>query len=393
MDGAERETRTVESQCRYDPDSPADRLELVKDVVALANSGGGEVRLGAAVGKEWFFDPVAFAELIDSYVTPSHVAVATSFADADSPGRQVVMVTVEPYETPPVVFARDGSFESDVGNVTVFARHTVVCRHGEKTELATHADHRVWIDAAVRTERERILQNLVLATLLPAGASIQVVGESGEVSAEPRALLDGAVRSWRADPAKLLSRQDLLVLFLARKMLTFDDAAGDLILHSALRRRPTLWFWVDRIHPESNRLARILFEAVAGSDRDRSDAASSILDLSALVLDPPQYGEIVTALGSSRYKHFHDAAERGGDRQAVLARLRRLRDRQLRGELLCRAREVDLEEIAGELGRALLGTRPPNAAANRWLGPVGFELMLRHRPELAALLGTVSAGD
>ncbi|HXZ83309.1 MAG TPA: ATP-binding protein [Acidimicrobiales bacterium] len=398
-----RETRTVELKSRYDPESPADRLDLVKEVVALANSGGGEIRLGVekhgdgrpggVVADGWFFDSAALSHLIDSYVAPGHVAVSTSFEVAESPDYQVVVVTVEPHETPPVVFARDGRYEADKTSVTVFARHTIVCRRGGKTGLATHADHRAWIDAAVRAERERILQNLVLATVLPAGASIQVVGESGEMSAEPRALLDQAVRSWRADRAKLLSRQDLLVLFLARKMLTLDEPASDLILHSALRRRPTLWFWVDRVHPESTRLSRILLEAVAGSDRDRSDAASSIVDLAALFLDPKRYGEIVTALGSSRYKHFQDAAERGGSRRNVLARLGGLRDRQLRGEPLRQVREVGLEESADELGRTLLGMKPSNTAANRLLGPVGFELMLRHRPELSTVLSTSSARD
>ncbi|MGP8163434.1 MAG: helix-turn-helix domain-containing protein [Acidimicrobiales bacterium] len=402
MSEVERETRTVELMSRYDQGSAADRLGLVKEVVALANSGGGEIRLGVeehgdgrpgiVVVSRAHFDAASLRDLVDRYIAPDHIEVAARFEDADRSDQHVVVIEVAPHETPPVVFSRDGKYRAEGKDVAIFQRHTVVSRRGTKAELATRADHRGWIDAAVRAERRHILQNLGLVASLPVGASLQVVRESGDVSSEPRVLLDRAVRSWRADPSKLLSRQDLLVLFLARKALTLDRLAGDLTLHRALRRRPTLWFWIDSIYPDGTRLARILIEAIGGSDRDRSDAASSIIDLSALLLSPTQHTEIVEALGSSRYKHFHDAAERGGNRQRVLARLDRLRDRKLQGESLRSSGQIELEETADELGRALLGTALSNAAANRLLGPVGFELMLRHRPALVETLTVSRAG-
>lgn len=399
MEGVMPEGRTEGLKSRYDPGSAADELDLVKRVVALANGGGGEIRLGiearhglpGAGGAGTHFDAATLASLIERYVAPDHVEVSTSLEKADGSGGCAVVITVRGHEAPPVVFSRDGRYRHEGREVAVFRRHTVVSCHGTKTELATRADYRRWTDAAVRAERKRILENLGLVVSLPPGAAIQVVTGSGEVSSEPRVLLDRSVRSWRADPSKLLSRQDLLVLFLARRGLTLERADGELILHSALRRRPTLWFWVDSIHPDQVQLARVLLEAVAGSDRDRSDAASSIIDLSALLLDPARHEEIVAALGSSRYKHFHDAAARGGDRHGVLTRLDRLRDRKLSAGPLRTAEQNDIEETADELGRALLGGAPSNAAANRLLGPLGFELMLRHRPELLAALRVAPA--
>lgn len=396
MDEVARETRSVELKSRYDPESASDRIGLVKEIVAFANAGGGEIRLGVeergggrpgiTIANQALLDPATLADFVDSFIAPDHVEISTSYETADIQGQQVVVLTIDPHENPPIVFSKDGQYHDGGKNVAIFQRHTVVSRRGTKAELATRSDHRAWIESAVRAERDRMLQILRLATSLPSGASIEIVSESGEVTSEPLVLLDRSVRSWHADPSKLLSRQDLLVLFLARKTLRFDDSSGDLVLHSALRRRPTLWFWIDQIYPESTRLARILSEAVAGNDRDRSDAASSIIDLSALLLDRVQYRDIVAALKSSRYKHFHDAAERGGSRPTVLARLSRLRDRLLNGIPLRSAKQNDIDEAADELGRALLGVAQSNTAANRLLGPVGFELMLRHRNELAALL-------
>jgi hypothetical protein len=399
MDGIVPEGRTYGLKSRYDPGSAADRLDLIKQVVALANSGGGEIRFGSDEGSGppgagaagQHFDAVTFAGLIDRYIAPDHVEISTSLEKADSSGGCVVVIKVQAQEAPPVVFSRDGRYRHEGREVAVFRRHTVVSCHGTKAELATRADYHRWTDTAVRAERRRILENLGLVVSLPPGAAIQVVTGSGEVSSEPRVLLDRSVRSWRADPSKLLSRQDLLVLFLSRRGLTLERADGELVLHSALRRRPTLWFWVDSIHPDAAQLARVLLEAVAGSDRDRSDAASSIIDLSALLLDPARHEEIVAALGSSRYKHFHDAATRGGDRNGVLTRLDRLRDRRLGTGPLRTAKQNDIEATADELGRALLGGVSSNTAANRLLGPLGFELMLRHRPELISALGVAPA--
>lgn len=226
MDEVEREARAVDPRSRFDAGSAAGRLGLIKEVVALANSGGGEIRLpvkehGAgqalvADQNQAFFEAAALTDLVDSYIAPDHVEVSINLEGVDSPGHRVVLITVSPHEMPPLVFSKDGQYLAEKENVVVFRRHTVVSRHGVKAELATCADHRGWVDAAVRAERERMRQILTVAASLPDHASIQVVSESGETSSEPRVMLDRSVRSWAADPSKLLSRQDLLVLFLAQ---------------------------------------------------------------------------------------------------------------------------------------------------------------------------------
>ncbi len=393
-------TRAAKRGTRFDPEIPADRLGLVREIVAVANSGGGEILLGVVEpgggsprpAGAAFLDAAALTEFVAGYVAPDRVGLTTSVDAADGPDGPVVSVAVNAPMRPPVVFSRAGRYATEKGDVTVFERHTVVTRHGARTVLASGADHRRWIDAAVRAERARLVRVLTLAASLPPGGSIRVVSEAGEVSAEPRALLDRAVRAWRADPAKLLSRQDLLVLLLAARTLALGGAGGDLILHSALRRRATLWFWVDRIFPDPDRLASVLQDAVAGSDRDPSDAASSIVDLAALLLPPDRYREVLTVLGASRYKHFRDAAATGRDSRRTLRRLARLRNRLVDGVPLRRARESDVAEAAGELGRELLGERTANTAASRLLGALGLELMLRHHPEVATALEISSTG-
>ena len=43
---AKRETRSLDFKERFDPDSTADWTELVKDFMAMANSGGGLIVVG-----------------------------------------------------------------------------------------------------------------------------------------------------------------------------------------------------------------------------------------------------------------------------------------------------------------------------------------------------------
>jgi predicted HTH transcriptional regulator len=41
-----RENRTIDFKSQFDPGSEADCIELVKDLVAMANSGGGTILVG-----------------------------------------------------------------------------------------------------------------------------------------------------------------------------------------------------------------------------------------------------------------------------------------------------------------------------------------------------------
>lgn len=52
-----REGNTFELKETFDPSAPGAMVELVKDLVALANSGGGTVRIGATETSQPGIDP------------------------------------------------------------------------------------------------------------------------------------------------------------------------------------------------------------------------------------------------------------------------------------------------------------------------------------------------
>src|SRR5438309_8994608 len=71
------ESRTVDFKSRFDPERPADWCELVKDIVAIANSGGGSILIGvdddgkccgpAASAKLLSLDPAVITDKVAKY--------------------------------------------------------------------------------------------------------------------------------------------------------------------------------------------------------------------------------------------------------------------------------------------------------------------------------------
>jgi hypothetical protein len=99
------------------------------------------------------------------------------------------------------------------------------------------------------------------------------------------------------DPAKLLTGRELLVPLGAPDTVEFDDAGQRLVVNSTLRRRASLRHWLARFGPDAPWTERVLDEAVHGSDRDKSDAGRSIVQVGALMLDPPPIDACSTSCG------------------------------------------------------------------------------------------------
>ena len=277
--------------------------------------------VGVAGSVRKALDAARLADLLGPFTEPEHVEVRVE-ADEVDVDRYVVRLIVESFPAPPIVMARDGSCEGRDGKqYAEFRRGDVIVRRGTKAERATRRDYLHWREAAAKAAREALLTEVAFVARLPQGARLQAVIDDEAVD-EPSAMLRRAERSWLADKAKLLTSRELASLLLICEELTPTREGEDLILQSALRRRATLWFWVAGFDPSGERVLQLAKDAVAGRDRDKSDAGRAIVDLAALTLDDPQYHEALQTLAGSTYKHFKDAALDGVDRSAVIRRLR-----------------------------------------------------------------------
>lgn len=377
------ETENVERKRTIDLDERGDRLALVREIVAMANTSGGQVILGVdddgtVVGLDESraskFDPARLSDLLDPFTSPDHIELTVSTDRTDH--GVIVRVVVPEHSEPPLVLARNGNYQQPGGKQkSVFNAGDVLVRRGTKVERAVRADYQSWLRHAAEEARSLLMERVALIANLPDDATFQVVTDEDSMD-EPTALISRSVRAWKRDAAKLLSATELAFLLLSAEVGTFDDDGQALILHSALRKRSTLWHWLAVIQPRTELLEQVFLEAVSGQDRDKSDAGRSIVEAASLTLGASGYQALIEKLTNSRYAHLREAAEIGSAPSVVRSRLRETRSQPAGGVDL---REVDSEDLWSEsrelAGVLMHGGRHPSAS--RRLLRVGLELFAR----------------
>jgi hypothetical protein len=179
--GAKRESKSVDFKQCFDCESKGDWCEVIKDLVAMANSGGGIVVFGLGnTGEPVGFDctrlaaldPADVANKIGPYIGSSNFAF--SIVDLQKGGCDLVAFLVEPAATP-YVFERPGSYTDPLGKPkSAFALGTTYFRHNAKSEPGTNEDLRKIISRQVEQIRKELLKDLRKVVEAPAGSKIIV---------------------------------------------------------------------------------------------------------------------------------------------------------------------------------------------------------------------------
>jgi hypothetical protein len=160
-----------------------DSLELLRDVVALANSGGGVVVLDR-VGD---VDEELIHQQLERYAEPEFEAF--ELHDITRGGRPATAIVVEGVANTPLVFSRHGRYRSpDGGDRTAFACGGLYFRHGAKSEAASGADVRDFIKRQLDATRAQWLANIRQVMHAPDGAEVAVI-ETAERDEEGRPTL------------------------------------------------------------------------------------------------------------------------------------------------------------------------------------------------------------
>ncbi|MEL7157507.1 MAG: RNA-binding domain-containing protein [Actinomycetota bacterium] len=375
----------VERMPDGDLDDPRHRLQLVRHLVAMANSGGGTVVVGArrdgtVVGvtpeAAAAFDASAVAALVDDVVAPDRIDLTASATPAPE-GRVVVAIEVRGHREPPLVPARAGTHQQRPAQgadgpgaeVEVFAAHQVLVRRNGRTEIARRDDHRRWRTDALDRLRRELHERLALVVEAPVGSTVRVVTDD-EVQDEPSYFLTRSTELFRVQPEQLLSSRDLVYLWLHRRTLDPGPDAVRLIVHSALRKRATLYLWLAVLPVSVPRVRELLFEAVSMRDRDKSDAARAVLLVCALYLDADAYEALAAELGASSYAHMREAVDELPGREQATARLELERLAGTGQEELVSAPD---HELFAQVDGLLAGNRTPP----RRVPSIGLELFVR----------------
>lgn len=178
---ARRESRYLDFKETFDPDNDPEFIELVKDLVSMANSGGGVIVVGvrnnatlSGVGVEPVLDldPAKISDKVYRY-TSEHFA-GFGIHEVDRQGKPVAAILVDGVDSP-LAFIRPGTYAIGSGKQnTAFGRGTVYVRHGAKSEPATSQDLREFVERRLGAIRESWLGNLRRVMAAPPGSEIAV---------------------------------------------------------------------------------------------------------------------------------------------------------------------------------------------------------------------------
>lgn len=186
IEEAEKESAELDFKAEFDVTSPQDWCELIKDIVAMANSGGGLVVFGvnddgtpaiADLRKVQALDPATVVDKIEKY-TDQHFA-NFSFCNGSRRDAPVVVLVVSSVSIP-IVFTAPGTYEVGGGKQkTAFSKGTVYFRHGAKSEPGTSDDLRAALTRELDRIRSSWLDGITKVVTAPVGATISVL--PGEV--------------------------------------------------------------------------------------------------------------------------------------------------------------------------------------------------------------------
>lgn len=183
---AKRESKYVEFKRSFDPDSAGEWCELIKDIVAMANTGGGVILIGLDNGGVPSKVDVQAVLKVDhaTLVDKIRKYTGSQFSDVEihetkKQSEQIAVFEVSGVKVP-LVFQNVGTYEISPGKQkTAFSRGTVYFRHGAKSEPGTTEDIRMVIERQLESIRSEWLDGVRKVVNAPQGSAVTVF--SGEV--------------------------------------------------------------------------------------------------------------------------------------------------------------------------------------------------------------------
>lgn len=201
---AKRESKRIDFKSAFDPESTGDWCEFVKDIVAMANSGGGVIVIGLDNGGVPSKNDVKAVLDLDHAKFVDKIRKYTSFEfgelevhEAKKQGDTVAVIEISAVKVP-MVFTEVGTYEVATAGKqkqkVAFSKGTVYFRHGAKSEPGTTEDIRNVIERQLEVVRSEWLNGVRKVVKAPQGSVVTVfsgeVRESGSPEATPIRLVD-----------------------------------------------------------------------------------------------------------------------------------------------------------------------------------------------------------
>jgi hypothetical protein len=189
---AQRESKYLDFKSELDKNSTATWIELIKDIAAFGNSGGGIIVFGVNNdGSLSNVDTKAILNIDIADVTNK----LRKYTDYEFSGSEIVEVErnatrlaalLVPQTEIPIIFTKPGTYEIAPGKQkTAFSKGTVYFRHGAKSEPGNREDFINWRDREIERIRRSWLGGIRKVVESPAGHAINVVSSPVDPKAVP----------------------------------------------------------------------------------------------------------------------------------------------------------------------------------------------------------------
>jgi hypothetical protein len=189
---AKRESKHLEFKEGFDPGSPGEWCEVVKDIVAIANSGGGIIVFGldsagtpteASLDQIRKIDPADISNRVSKYTGP--VELEFEIQSIEKQGQKLEAFVIQSAAIP-MVFQKPGTYDIGGGKQkTAFGQGSVYFRHGAKSEPGSSNDIRMAIERQLESIRKSWIKGVRKVVKAPAGSQIIAVRSSFPVAPTP----------------------------------------------------------------------------------------------------------------------------------------------------------------------------------------------------------------
>lgn len=187
---ASRESKTLDFKREFEPTSGGAWCELVKDIVAFANSGGGTIVFGVeddgsassfSLDTLLKLDVANFTTQVGKYT--GHQFADIELVEIERSGHRCAALLVGSTDVP-LVFTRPGTYETTVPGgkqqqKTAFGLGTIYFRHNSKSEPGNRDDLTAWRDAEIERHRKAWLGGIRKVVATSANETISVVSSKG----------------------------------------------------------------------------------------------------------------------------------------------------------------------------------------------------------------------
>ncbi len=210
---ATHETTAVDFKATLDVDNKGQWLEVLKDLVALANSGGGLVLIGLDdAGLPTGFDATRVLEYdisrigdkLRKYTGVHFGGIALRSVPRDQAQLAGIQVSASAV---PLVFTADGQYQNEHNQEKfAFRQGSVYFRHGAKSEPGTSEDLRLFLEREIDRVKTSWLGSIRQVVEAPIGSTVTILAPAAGAIARPNSVRLVAIDS--AEPCKILNPDD-----------------------------------------------------------------------------------------------------------------------------------------------------------------------------------------